>query len=127
MEKICGKCGHLLSEFVLDSEENATMPTGSTAIRRGIYEADFMDALNQHIENTYKDKYAHGIEPLDFMESHDMDDFLRGNIVKYIMRTKYKKNILDLLKAGHYLARLYSMIKSRDTEDLYSRNAETKK
>ena len=45
------------------------------------------------------------IEPIDFINAHDMD-FLEGNIIKYIARYKYKGGIEDLEKAEFYLRML---------------------
>ena len=42
------------------------------------------------------------IEPIDFINSQDMD-YLEGNIIKYISRYKFKNGIEDLHKAKFYL------------------------
>jgi len=67
----------------------------------------FLKKLKEHMSGTYGDKYAHGIEPILFYEAHGMWDFHRANIIKYVIRSKYRPRDEDLLKAGHYLARLY--------------------
>lgn len=49
--------------------------------------------------------YQHGIEPIEFIESHNLN-FNLGNAVKYIARAPYKGNELeDLKKAKWYLER----------------------
>ena len=45
------------------------------------------------------------IEPLDFIEANNLD-FLRGNIIKYIMRHDGKNGLEDLKKARFYLDRI---------------------
>ena len=52
------------------------------------------------------DHYARWqIEPLDFIQANNLD-FLRGNIIKYIMRCDLKGGAEDLKKARVYLDRL---------------------
>lgn len=49
--------------------------------------------------------YQHGIEPIDYIESHDFN-FNLGNVIKYVSRAKYKGTELeDLKKAKRYLER----------------------
>jgi len=46
------------------------------------------------------------IEPIDFVISHQLN-FLEGNVVKYIIRYKWKSDpLVDLKKARYYLDRL---------------------
>ncbi|MDM8214766.1 DUF3310 domain-containing protein [Desulfovibrio piger] len=45
------------------------------------------------------------IEPLEFISRNKLD-FLRGNIIKYIMRYDAKNGVEDLKKARVYLDRL---------------------
>lgn len=48
---------------------------------------------------------AHGIEPIDYIESHDLN-FNLGNVIKYISRAPFKGTELqDLKKAKWYLER----------------------
>lgn len=48
---------------------------------------------------------GHGIEPIEFIESHNLN-FCLGSAVKYIARAPYKGNELeDLKKAKWYLER----------------------
>lgn len=49
--------------------------------------------------------YQHGIEPIVYIESHDLN-FNLGNVIKYISRSPYKGTELeDLKKAKCYLER----------------------
>ena len=48
---------------------------------------------------------AHGIEPIDYIESHNLN-FNLGNVIKYVSRAKFKGTELqDLKKAKWYLER----------------------
>lgn len=48
---------------------------------------------------------AHGIEPIDYIESHNLN-FNLGNVIKYVSRAPYKEAELeDLKKALWYLER----------------------
>lgn len=49
------------------------------------------------------------IEPLDFIMANDLD-FVRGNIIKYIMRYDAKGGLEDLKKARVYLDRLIEKV-----------------
>lgn len=49
--------------------------------------------------------YQHGIEPIEFIESHNLN-FNLGNVIKCISRAPYKGTELeDLKKAKRYLER----------------------
>ena len=49
--------------------------------------------------------YQHGIEPIEFIESHNLN-FNLGNVIKYVSRAPYKEAKLeDLKKALWYLER----------------------
>lgn len=53
----------------------------------------------------HPDHYNHGIEVIDFIESHELN-FNRGNAIKYITRAGLKdkdKEVEDLEKAVWYL------------------------
>jgi hypothetical protein len=41
-----------------------------------------------------------------WMTAEEFEGFLRGNVIKYIARYKYKEGVKDVLKARHYLERL---------------------
>ena len=49
--------------------------------------------------------YQHGIEPIEYIESHDLN-FNLGNVIKYVSRAPFKGTELeDLEKAKWYLER----------------------
>ena len=49
--------------------------------------------------------YQHGIEPIDYIESHNLN-FNLGNVIKYVSRAPYKEvELQDLKKAKWYLER----------------------
>lgn len=49
--------------------------------------------------------YQHGIEPIEYIESHDLN-FNLGNVIKYVSRAPFKGTELeDLKKAKWYLER----------------------
>ena len=55
--------------------------------------------------------YNQGIEPIDIIESWDLN-FSLGNAIKYILRAPYKDNELeDLEKAKWYLEREIKRLK----------------
>ena len=59
--------------------------------------------------------YNQGIEPIDIIESWDLN-FSLGNAIKYILRSPYKgKQIEDLEKARWYLEREISRLKDKET------------
>jgi hypothetical protein len=53
-----------------------------------------------------------GIQPWDIIEQYDLD-FFAGNIVKYILRYKYKNGLEDLQKAEHYIKKLIELEKEK--------------
>ena len=55
-------------------------------------------------ENSFinPDYYKNGIEVYRFIESHNLN-YAEGNIIKYIVRHKYKNGLEDLKKARRYL------------------------
>lgn len=62
-------------------------------------EHDEIDMVN------HPQHYQHGIEPIDYIESHNLN-FNLGNVIKYVSRAKFKGTELqDLKKAKWYLER----------------------
>ena len=58
--------------------------------------------------------YVKGIEPIDIIESWNLNLSL-GNAIKYILRSPYKgKQIEDLEKAKWYLEREISRLKDKE-------------
>lgn len=73
--------------------------------------ADEIDMVNhpQHYS-------AHGIEPIDYIESHNLN-FNLGNVIKYVSRAPFKgTEAEDLKKAKWYLER---EIKKHEQESLF--------
>lgn len=65
------------------------------------------DAINP---SHYKD---HGIEPIDYIESHELN-FNLGNVIKYVSRAGFKDDkLIDLVKASWYLEREIERIKKQ--------------
>ena len=55
--------------------------------------------------------YQQGIEPIEVIESWDLN-FNLGNVIKYTLRAPYKENMIqDLEKAKWYLEREIKKIK----------------
>jgi len=46
--------------------------------------------------------YKKGIEVIKFVQSHNLN-YAEGNIIKYIVRHKFKNGLEDLKKARRYL------------------------
>ena len=62
-------------------------------------EHDEIDMVN------HPQHYQHGIEPIDYIESHNLN-FNLGNVIKYVSRAPYKEaEVEDLKKAKWYLER----------------------
>lgn len=80
---------------------------------------------DEHLEDAIKEKdqqcndkvnhpshYNQGIEAIDIIESWNLD-FCLGNVIKYVLRAKYKGNIIeDLEKARWYLDREIDTLKN---------------
>ena len=59
--------------------------------------------------------YQQGIEPIDIIESWDLN-FSLGNAIKYILRSPYKgKQIEDLEKARWYIDREINRLKDKES------------
>ena len=50
----------------------------------------------------------HGVQPWDIITQYDLN-FFAGNVVKYLLRYKYKNGVEDLEKAQHYLKKLIEL------------------
>ncbi|MCD7983742.1 MAG: DUF3310 domain-containing protein [Desulfovibrio sp.] len=55
------------------------------------------------------------IQPLDFIAANNID-FLRGNIIKYILRYDAKNGLEDLEKARVYLEKLVAKVEKEKTD-----------
>ena len=60
--------------------------------------------------------YNQGIEPIEVIESWDLN-FNLGNVIKYTLRAPYKENMIqDLEKAKWYLEREIIRLKKEETK-----------
>lgn len=55
---------------------------------------------------------THGVQPWDIIEQYDLN-FFAGNVVKYILRYKFKNGLEDLQKAEHYIKKLIELEKAK--------------
>ena len=70
-----------------------------------------MEETNKNV--SHPSYYNQGIEPIEIIESWDLN-FSLGNAIKYILRSPYKgKQIEDLEKAKWYLEREISRLKDK--------------
>ena len=68
-----------------------------------------MEEVNKNV--SHPSHYNQGIEPIDIIESWDLN-FSLGNAIKYILRSPYKgKQIEDLEKARWYIDREINRLK----------------
>ena len=78
----------------------------------------YMHALDEKAKGNedmvnHPSHYQHGIEPIEFIESHNLN-FNLGNVIKYISRAPYKGTELeDLKKAKRYLEREIERMEKR--------------
>lgn len=72
---------------------------------------DFLKDFNKHFQATFKDKYASGkMQVLDLAEEWDLArEAYIFSVIKYLRRFQVKGNKIDLLKATHYVKRLYEL------------------
>lgn len=86
------------SNCTISSEErNKTFTNGNYGFEKN--SKDEVDMVN------HPQHYAHGIEPIDYIESHNLN-FNLGNVIKYVSRAPFKGTELqDLKKAKWYLER----------------------
>lgn len=90
-----------------DRKETVSMPNIISGLDQNIAERKAQDssAINPFHYSRWE------IEPLDFITANNLD-FLRGNIIKYIMRYDAKGGLEDLKKARVYLDRLIEKIEA---------------
>lgn len=89
--------GHSSNCTISSKECNKTVTNGNYGFEKN--SNDEIDMVN------HPPHYQHGIEPIEFIESHNLN-FNLGSAVKYIARAPYKGNELeDLKKAKWFLER----------------------
>ena len=59
-----------------------------------------MKASNQQVKGTHYKNFV--IQPTEFIHKNNLS-FIQGNIIKYVMRYKFKNGLEDLEKAKHYI------------------------
>ena len=75
-----------------------------------------MEEVNKNV--SHPSHYNQGIEPIDIIESWDLN-FSLGNAIKYILRSPYKgKQIEDLEKARWYIDREIERLKKERDRDI---------
>ena len=109
-EKECMKCIYSnLSEFELpccECKYNTYATETSCLKTKDCFKSNEEKADDEIDMVNHPQHYsAHGIEPIDYIESHDLN-FNLGNVIKYISRAPFKGTELqDLKKAKWYLER----------------------
>jgi len=82
---------------------------------------EFSNAVLQHIQDTEQGHYAQGgIDVIDFFESqHKINATIAWakDVIKYVIRQPYTHNQLDLLKAAHYLCRIWILNENEKDEE----------
>ena len=67
---------------------------------------------------TTPEHYSHGIEPIEVMKMNMTREqyigFLRGNVIKYILRYDHKDGAKDIKKAIDYAQRLLTAVEEDD-------------
>lgn len=74
---------------------------------------DFSAAAYDWIEQSRQGHYAVDepeIEPMDFFAAFFGYDYLASQVCKYVCRLKHTRKHSDLLKAAHYLCRMYQKL-----------------
>jgi hypothetical protein len=70
----------------------------------------FSAEVEKHIEETERGHYARGIiQPVEFFESFFGFEPHLKDVCKYALRFPVTRNMKDLLKAAHYLARAWAV------------------
>jgi len=78
---------------------------------RGLTLEEYFASLNKQLDDepvSVKSKqvagthYQKGIQPWDIISEWELD-FWEGNVLKYLLRWKFKDGVQDLQKAKHYL------------------------
>lgn len=101
IDEPCVSCSKSTSHFEPKEKEHSSNCTiQDIKFKNKDYGFDEIDMVNhpQHYS-------AHGIEPIDYIESYNLN-FNLGNVIKYVSRAPYKEAKLeDLKKAKWYLER----------------------
>lgn len=108
-EKECMKCIYSnLSEFELpccECKYNTYATETSCLKTKDCFKSNEEKADDEIDMVNHPQHYQHGIEPIEFIESHNLN-FNLGSAVKYIARSPYKgTELLDLKKAKWFIER----------------------
>lgn len=57
------------------------------------------------------------VQPVDFIVSALGEEWLAGNVIKYVLRYKEKNGVEDLQKAKHYVEMLINVTEGRGPRD----------
>ena len=83
----------------MNKEHSSNCTISDREFKNKDYGFDEIDMVN------HPQHYQHGIEPIEFIESHNLN-FNLGNVIKYVSRAPFKGTELeDLQKAKWYLER----------------------
>lgn len=94
----CVSCSVLTNHFE-PKEHSSNCKISEIKFKNKDYGFDEIDMVN------HPQHYQHGIEPIDYIESHNFN-FNLGNVIKYVSRAPFKgTEAEDLKKAKWYLER----------------------
>lgn len=99
IDEPCVSCSKSTNHFE-PKEHSSNCTISDRKFKNKDYGFDEIDMVNhpQHY-------IAHGIEPIDYIESHNLN-FNLGNVIKYVSRAPFKgTEVEDLKKAKWYLER----------------------
>lgn len=108
IDEPCVSCSKSTNHF--DSKEHSSNCTISVKECNKAFKNEdygYEEISNDEIDmiNHPQHYSAHGIEPIDYIESHNLN-FNLGNVIKYVSRAPYKEvELEDLQKAKWYLER----------------------
>lgn len=109
IDEPCVSCSKSTNHFE-PKEHSSNCKISEIKFKNKDYGFDEIDMVNHPLH------YQHGIEPIEFIESHNLN-FNLGNVIKYVSRAPYKEAELeDLKKALWYLER---EIKKHEQESLF--------
>lgn len=94
----CVSCSKSANHFE-PKEHSSNCTISERKFKNKDYGFDEIDMVN------HPQHYQHGIEPIDYIESHNLN-FNLGNVIKYVSRAQFKgTEAEDLKKAKWYLER----------------------
>lgn len=98
IDEPCVSCSKSTNHFE-PKEHSSNCTMSDRKFKNKDYGFDEIDMVN------HPQHYQHGIEPIDYIESHNLN-FNLGNVIKYVSRAQFKGTELqDLKKAKWYLER----------------------